>query len=85
MDDWIDAYPVDAKRWPRGLNARSTRRQVAISHSQALEIVAAQLGCEDWNVLAAKIGESRKTESVAFEQTAPILRICAERAIRETC
>jgi Glyoxalase superfamily protein len=74
---------VDAKGMAKTLASALERQQIAISHSQALEIVAAQFGCEDWNVLAAKIGESRKTESVVFEQTAPILRIFDETKAKE--
>jgi uncharacterized sporulation protein YeaH/YhbH (DUF444 family) len=29
-----------------------------ITHSQALELVAAQFGFENWNILAAKIGNN---------------------------
>ena len=33
------------------------RRQVELSHSECLEIVARQFGHDDWNVMAAKINE----------------------------
>src|ERR1700720_2445823 len=59
------------------------RQQIAVTHSQALEIVAAEFGCESWNVLAAKIGDSTKTGAVAFEQTGPILRIFDESKAKE--
>ena len=44
---------VDATVRAKTLASALERQQIAISHSQALEIVAAQFGCEDWNVLAA--------------------------------
>src|SRR5271163_2698611 len=52
----------------------SSRQQVAISHSQALELVAAEFGYESWNVLAAKIGNSANAGGVAFEYAKPIMR-----------
>ena len=73
----------DAKVMAKALKTSLERQQVAISHSQALEIVAAEFGCESWNVLAAKIGDSAKTGLVAFEQTAPILRIFDESKAKE--
>ena len=74
---------VDAKVMANILESALELRQIAISHSQALEIVATQFGCKDWNVLAAKIGESRKPESTVFEDTAPILRIFDETKAKE--
>jgi catechol 2,3-dioxygenase-like lactoylglutathione lyase family enzyme len=37
------------------------RRQVKLSHSECLEIVARQFGHDDWNVMAAKINELSTT------------------------
>jgi len=74
---------LDAKVMAKALKTALERQQVALSHSQALEIVAAQFGCESWNVLVAKIGDSARTSAVAFEQTAPILRIFDENKAKE--
>ena len=53
-------------------------RQIDVTHSVALEIVAAQHGLQNWNVLAAKIGEADPQSDVRFGQTCPILRIFDE-------
>jgi hypothetical protein len=68
---------LDAKVMAKALKTALAGQQVSISHSQALEIVAAEFGFENWNVLSAKIGESA-TGTIAFTQTAPILRIFDE-------
>ena len=73
----------DAKVMARALKMALESRQVSISHSQALEIVAAEFGFESWNVLSAKMGESAGTGTVAFVQTAPILRIFDESKAKE--
>src|SRR5580704_10502975 len=49
---------LDAKVMAKALKTALASQQVSISHSQALEIVAAEFGFENWNVLSAKIGES---------------------------
>jgi hypothetical protein len=83
QEDWSMRTFLDAKVMAKALKTALERQQVAISHSQALEIVAAEFGCESWNVLAAKIGDSAKTGVVIFEQTAPILRIFDESKAKE--
>ena len=74
---------LDAKVMAKALKTALERNQIAISHSQALEIVAAEFGCESWNVLAARIGDPASADMVSFEQTAPILRIFDERKAKE--
>lgn len=74
---------LEAKVMAKALKTALERQQIAISHSQALEIVAAEFGCESWNVLAAKIGDSTKTGAVVFERAVPILRIFDENKARE--
>lgn len=44
----------DPKSMARRLRADLAEREVAISHSEALEIVAHQYGVRDWNTLAAR-------------------------------
>ncbi|MFA5901214.1 MAG: glyoxalase superfamily protein [Hyphomicrobium sp.] len=75
---------TDAKVMARALRNMLSERQLALSHSECLEIVAQQLGAENWNVLAAKIdqaapGESAlpqaATDGIRFSETIPILRI----------
>jgi catechol 2,3-dioxygenase-like lactoylglutathione lyase family enzyme len=58
------------------------RKQVDLTHSDCLEIVAAQFGFDDWNVLAAKIGTGSDPSSdgghSGTASTIPILRIFSE-------
>jgi hypothetical protein len=74
---------VDAKVMAAALESALEKRQIEISHSQALEIVAAQFGCENWNVLAAKISDRPRKEAITFEKTSPIMRIFDEAKARE--
>lgn len=48
----------DAKLMARALRAELVQMGIETTHSRALEIVAAQFGSPDWNVLAARIGEA---------------------------
>ncbi len=70
----------DAKVMAKALRSSLSARQIDIPHSAALEIVAAQFGFENWNVLAAKLDEPKSTGGIRFERTCPIMRIfrCAE-------
>lgn len=78
----------DAKAMAKCLRAEMTRRQMALSHAECLEIVAAQFGVPDWNVLAAKIdaetsGKSNAGRSVTFDPAIPILRIFDVKKAKE--
>jgi hypothetical protein len=74
---------LDAKVMAKALKTALERQQVGISHSQALELVASEFGCESWNVLAAKIGHSTRAEPVAFVRAVPILRIFDESKAKD--
>lgn len=53
-------------------------REVTITHSEALEIVARQFGLENWNILSAEIKSVRDAQdegAISFEQAVPIVRI----------
>ena len=73
----------DAKLMAKTLRDTLAARQVALSHSEALEIVARQFGFADWNVAAASQGEFRdgpptaptEPDGIRFEMGIPILRI----------
>jgi len=71
----------DAKAMARSLRADLATRQLSISHSEALEIVAHQFGLADWNVLAARIADdpvasvAGSSDPVRFGPCVPILRI----------
>lgn len=71
----------DAKAMARALRNALGDKQVTLSHSECLEIVAKQFGAENWNVLAARIEaeQSAATQpektAVRFSDAIPILRI----------
>lgn len=68
----------DAKAMAKAMRTILAERQIDITHTQALEIVAQQLGEPNWNVLSAKIEQASTAPSdnaVAFEQAVPIIRI----------
>ena len=81
----------DAKAMAKALREALAGRQVNISHSEGLEIVAAQFGFADWNVLAARIEASEATdrggsaaiEAVAFEPAVPVIRIFSVEKAKE--
>lgn len=71
----------DAKLMAKALR-EAVAPQTPLSHAQALEIVARQFGYDDWNILAAKIGEAEASPAAGTVQTGvtlnmgiPILRI----------
>ena len=72
----------DAKRMARALREALAARDVAVTHSDALELVAKSLDYADWNTLAARTGaapapaQTRSSETeVALKLAVPILRI----------
>lgn len=73
---------TDAKAMAKRLRAALADRQLDLTHSETLEIVARQFGVDDWNVLAAKIGET-KSDGIRFTETCPVLRIFDEDKARE--
>ncbi|RYE32039.1 MAG: VOC family protein, partial [Hyphomicrobiales bacterium] len=80
----------DAKLMARSLRETLAAKHLPLSHSEALEIVARQFGCDDWNVLAAKIGEPGSKaggviaeDAVRLQMGIPILRIFDEAKAKE--
>lgn len=80
----------DAKLMAKSLRATMADRQVPLSHSETLEIVARQFGYDDWNVLAAKIddaapnaGADMAQETVRLQMGIPIMRIFDEAKAKE--
>lgn len=69
----------DAKVMAKALREEIATRNLEISHSTALEIVARQFGLANWNVLAAKIEAEKKDagqgDPVAIHPAIPIFRI----------
>lgn len=75
----------DAKTMAKRLRSSLADRSQEISHSLALELVAAQLGYADWNTLAAKLPDGRgaRKSGIRFERASPIMRIFDERKAKE--
>jgi catechol 2,3-dioxygenase-like lactoylglutathione lyase family enzyme len=70
----------DAKLMAKVLKQAFADRNTPLSHSEALEIVADQFGCEQWNILSAKIEASERAEpkgdnEVGILPPIPIFRI----------
>lgn len=64
----------DAKAMAKAMRETLATRNIEITHSEALEIVARQFGVETWNILSARI-EAQPAEGIAFEMAVPIMRI----------
>ena len=80
----------DAKAMAASLRDAVKDRELPLSHSDALEIVARQFGFADWNTLSAKIRAEdapRRPETKAdepqFKRAIPILRIFSEEKAKE--
>ncbi len=71
-----------AKAMAKRLRSSLATRDIDMSHSTALELIAAELGYNDWNTAAAKL-KNDPTEHIGFRRTIPILRIFDERKARE--
>ena len=81
---------LDAKAMAKSLRASLSERQVALSHSECLEIVAQQFALDDWNTLSAKIDAAPRAEpqpepeNGPYLQTAiPVLRIFSVEKAKE--
>jgi hypothetical protein len=70
---------VDAKAMAKALRSALGERQVTLTHSESLELVAAQFGLDNWNVLSAKIDAAQPAADAPAGQNLvvaiPILRI----------
>ena len=64
----------DAKLMAKAMREALAARNLDITHSEALEIVARQFGVETWNILSAKIEEKPAETGIALEQSEPIVR-----------
>jgi catechol 2,3-dioxygenase-like lactoylglutathione lyase family enzyme len=73
----------DPKTMAKTLRASLRQRQIDIPHSAALEIVAAQHGLDNWNILAAMTPDAASPDAVRFGQTCPVMRIFDEAKARE--
>jgi catechol 2,3-dioxygenase-like lactoylglutathione lyase family enzyme len=80
----------DAKAMAKSLRAEIlARTQVDLSHSQCLEIVARQFGVDNWNIMAAKIGDTGSEAPTHWRTpfapttTIPVLRIFSVQTAKE--
>ena len=81
----------DAKLMARSLRETLAAKQVELSHSETLEIVARQFGYADWNTASASFGEYRDgpaaattaASEVRLDMGIPILRIFDVTKARE--
>src|SRR5688572_28194620 len=81
----------DAKAMAKSLRETLGQRKVDISHSESLEIVAAQFALKDWNTLSAKIDENGAQAGQGqatpggpqFKDAIPILRIFSVEKAKE--
>src|SRR5688500_9768059 len=70
----------DAKTMARRLRTALETRGFGASHSDALELVAAQLGHRDWNTASASLG--RAAAGPRFTESIPVLRSLDEGKCR---
>lgn len=80
----------DAKLMAKALRTALAEKRIDVTHGHALELVAAQFGYDDWNVLSAKIdwsGASEKpADAVTIQPPIPIFRIFAvDKAMEFYC
>lgn len=68
---------LDAKAMARALRVSLAAKEIELSHSDCLELVAQQFDAGSWNVLAAKIDAagSTKEQGIRLVEAIPILRI----------
>jgi len=70
---------LEAKAMAKSLRSAMEERQIFLTHSECLEIVAAQFALPNWNVLSAKIDADRPAADASsvqkLEVAIPILRI----------
>jgi catechol 2,3-dioxygenase-like lactoylglutathione lyase family enzyme len=71
----------EAKAMARRLRAAMDARGLAASHSETLELVAAQLGHRDWNSASAALG-TESWEGARFTESIPVLRSLDEGKCR---
>src|SRR5580658_9435303 len=64
----------DGKKMARALRDALAAKSVAVTHSQALELVAQMLGHADWNTMSAAEGQPGSEASGALTVAIPILR-----------
>ena len=83
---------LDAKAMAKSLRTSLSQKQISLSHSECLELVAAQFAADSWNVLAAKIdaqadpadgGSMGATGGPQLRDAIPVLRIFSMEKAKE--
>src|ERR1700727_1878724 len=78
MEDQAMFSQKNAKTMAKSLRDSLVDRNVSLSHSKCLEIVARQYGFADWNTLSAKLGvEENRVARPQGADTAPSRRSCS--------
>jgi hypothetical protein len=66
----------DAKLMAKALRQALASRDISLTHSETLEIVARQFGFDHWNILSSKLDEAdAASPGVTIEAPIPIFRI----------
>ncbi|WP_040676325.1 glyoxalase superfamily protein [Nitratireductor pacificus] len=73
---------MDSKAMAKAMRTALAERDVTVTQSEALEIVARQFGFDTWNILAAKL-KAADDAAMSFEAAIPIFRIFDEAKARE--
>ena len=79
---------LQAKAMAKSLRDELAAKNLAVSHSECLEIVARQFGFANWNILAAKLRVEAESgepgaQPVALAPPIPVLRITSLAAAKE--
>jgi transcription antitermination factor NusG len=67
----------DAKAMAQTLRSVLSKRNVSLSHSESLELVAAMLGVADWNTLSAALKADTAGNGVAQFAPGDLVRVVA--------
>ncbi len=75
----------DAKAMAKSIRQSLAEKNLEISHSEALEIVARQFGCDNWNLMCAWLEKEAAgaPAGISFTQPVPIVRIFDEARAME--
>src|SRR5690606_20098858 len=75
----------DAKAMAKSIRQSLAGKNLAVSHGEALEIVARQFGYDNWNILSARLEKEAAGPpgGISFTQPVPILRIFDEARAME--
>ncbi|MBB3388893.1 putative glyoxalase superfamily protein PhnB [Rhizobium sp. BK275] len=77
----------DAKLMAKTLRQALADRDISLTHSETLEIVARQFGFDQWNILSGKLDDAEGVRSpIGIEPPVPIFRIFSvEKAMEFYC